>query len=77
MRRSQVEGLLKNAAAQSGTSTFEITVPYAEVSAALTILNHLQAAGQFGSFSRRDGENACTQCPEMSCGCIRIYDYTG
>ena len=77
MRRSQVEALLRNAATTGGEPDFEITVPFAEVSAVLTILTHLKASGQFDSFSRRDGEAQCDHCPDMCCGCIMIYGYRG
>lgn len=77
MIRSQVEGLLKSSAANAGTDTFDISVPPSEVSSVLTILSHLCASGQFSDFSRRDAEGECTRCQDMSCGCIRIYGYTG
>lgn len=75
MRRHQVEALLKDAEANSGAQDFKITVPAAELSSALTVLRHLQLAGQFASFSHRDVQ--CEDCPEGQCGCINIYGYTG
>lgn len=77
MRRHQVEKLLKDAESNNGAQDFHISVPYSELSAALSILKHLELAGQFDSYSRRDAEGLCNSCAEGKCGCIMIYGYTG
>jgi len=77
MRRHQVEALLKDADSNNPSSDFVIKVPYAEIPSVLTVLKHLQLAGQLDEYSRRDAESACGGCPEGQCGCIMIYGYTG
>ena len=74
MRRAQVEALLINAAVQG--PDFKITVPSDELSATLTILKHLELAGQMTGFSHREAEVTCENCGP-NCGCINIYGYTG
>lgn len=75
MNRRQMEQLLIDASSEG--SDFTVTVPHSEVSAALTILKHLEAAGQFTSFARREAISECGDCPAGECGCINIYGYTG
>lgn len=76
MRRGQLEQLLQEANSNSPGQDFTISVPASLVPSALTILRHLQAAGQLDSFTRRDAN--CVGCTnEDECGCISIYGYTG
>lgn len=76
MNRHQLKVLLRDGNTSSGSQNFRVKLPPKEVPAALNILNHLQAAGQFSSFSRRDAQESCGGCGS-DCGCIMIYGYTG
>jgi len=72
MRRGQVEDLLVEAHANAGIDTFDMIISEDELPSVLQILKHLEAAGQFASYSRRtpQGEAGVNNC-------IRIYGYTG